>query len=391
MIVKKNRILIVMTTVFALLSYSFPLSTYMRFLIILSVAFLGISKLALSKSRVVRWYLWGYILFIAWACLSIVWAVSKIGYNEQIINMLNAIMLNIALMCYIVYEKESFEDIRKWLFPILLLYLVQSIFIGSFDLQGRFSPGGATNQFGITTSYVFLLTLYDVRYKKKNQKIPSIIIMILALFLTILTGSRKALLNLVMFICIVLVFPKYDNNLLRNLAKIILVIGLVALALLVVMKVDVLYNIVGKRIVTLISYYNGDLTEDMSALRREYMKEDAILLFKEHPICGIGLNAYKYVTRYNTYAHSNYYEMLSCLGVIGTILYYIPVVIFLVISIYHWFKGKKDAVLPFCIALSFFVNEFSNISYVYRNIHLFIGVATGLSINEYVKKNNNNT
>lgn len=383
--VKKNRLLIVMTTILALLSFSFPLSAYVRLLMISSAAILGISKIVLSKSRAIRWYLSGYILFVVWAGLSIVWTVSKIGYNEQIFNMLNAIMLNIAVMSYIIYEKESFEDIREWLFPILLFYLVQSIFIGSFDWEGRFSPGGATNQFGITTSYVFLLTLYDIRYKKKTKKILSIIIMILAMCLTILTGSRKALLNLIMFICIVLVFPKYDKNFLRNLAKIILVIGLAAVALFIIMKVDVIYNIVGKRIVTLISYYSGDLTEDMSALRREYMKEDAIQLFKEHPLCGIGLNGYKYVARYNTYAHSNYYEMLACLGLIGTVLYYIPVVMLLAISIYQWIKGKKDAVVPFCIALSFFVNEFSNISYIYRNIHLFIGIATGLSMNEHMK------
>ena len=384
--VRKSRLLIVMTTILALLSFSFPFSAYVRLLVISSAAIWGISKVILIKCEFIKYYLAGYVLFAIWASLSIFWAISKAGYNEQFFNMLNAIMFNVALMSYIIYEKEEYGEVCKWLFPILFLYLVQSLFIGGFDSEGRFSPGGATNQFGITTSYIFLFALYSIRYKKKQGKLLSIVLLILALCLTISTGSRKALINLIMFICIVMVFPKYDKNFLRNLAKIVMIIGIAAVALFIIMKVDVIYNIVGKRIVTLISYYNGDVTEDMSALRRAYMKQDAIELFKKHPLCGIGLNSYKHVARYNTYAHSNYYEMLACLGIIGTILYYIPPAVLLGISAVHWFKGKKDAVISASIALSFFINEFSNISYIYKNIQLFIGVAAGLSINTILKE-----
>lgn len=339
--VRKSRLLIVIMTILALLSFPFPFSAYVRLLVISSAAIWGISKVILIKCEFIKYYIAGYVLFAVWASLSIFWAISKVGYNEQFFNMLNAIMFNVALMSYIIYEQEDYEEVCKWLFPILFLYLVQSLFIGGFDTEGRFSPGGATNQFGITTSYIFLFALYSIRYKKKQGKLLSIILLILALGLTLLTGSRKALINLIMFICIVMVFPKYDKNFLRNLAKIVMIIGIAAVALFIIMKVDVIYNIVGKRIVTLISYYNGNVTEDMSALRRAYMKQDAIELFKNHPLCGIGLNSYKHVARYNTYAHSNYYEMLACLGIIGTILYYIPLAVLLGISAVHWFKGKK--------------------------------------------------
>lgn len=384
MIVKKSRIVLVLTTMIALLS--FPFSSYVRLIVISGTAILGISKVVLIRCKSLRWYLLGYILFVIWAGLSIAWTVSRVGYYEQIYNMLNAISLNITVTCYIIYEKEDFEDVCKWLFPVLMLYLLQSLVIGNFDWEGRFSPGGATNQFGIATSYIFLFALYSIKFRKKTYKVLPITLMALALVLTLLTGSRKALINLIFFICIIMVFPKYDKSFMRNLIKIILIIGIALVALFVIMKIDVIYNVVGKRIVTLISYYNGDVTQDMSALRREYMKQDAIQIFKEHPLCGIGLNSFKYAARYNTYAHSNYYEMLACLGIVGTVLYYIPLFVLLSISIYQWFKGEKDAAIPFSIALTFFINEFSNISYIYKNIHLFLGVAAGIAINEALER-----
>lgn len=375
--VKKSRLIIVLASLLVLLTYSFPFSSYIRIAFVCGGALLLIASSMSRRLTPINVYYFCFIMFCLWGTLSFSWASFSVGVNEQLFNMYVAIMINVLMAKYITSQKESIDKIFTWLIPVSLVFLVQSIIVGSFDGQMRFSPTGAVNQFGITTSYIYLFSLYGVR-RNKGKRIVLFVTLILSLVLTLLTGSRKALFNLVFFTCIVLLFSKYDRNVFRNLGRVLLVVALVVVAVIIVLRVDALYNILGNRLVSLFSYFSGDVQEDLSALRRDYMKDDAMALFKSHPILGIGLNNFKYVARYGTYAHSNYYELLCCLGIIGTLLYYIPLVIVSVKSFFQWKRNMKYAVIPFAIFLSFIINETSNVSYMYRTIHLFIGVAAGM-------------
>lgn len=375
--VKKSRLIIVLASLLVLLTYSFPFSSYIRIAFVCGGALLLIASSMSRRLTSIQVYYLCFIMFCLWGTLSFSWASSSVGVNEQLFNMYVAIMINVLMVRYITLQKESIDEIFTWLIPISLIFLVQSIIVGSFDSQMRFSPTGAVNQFGITTSYIYLFSLYGVR-RNKGKRIVLFATLILSLVLTLITGSRKALFNLVFFTCMVLLFSKYDRNVFRNLGRVLLVVALVMVAVIIVLRVDALYNILGNRLVSLFSYFSGDVQEDLSALRRDYMKDDAMALFKSNPILGIGLNNFKYVARYGTYAHSNYYELLCCLGIIGTLLYYIPLIIVSVKSFFQWKKNMKYAVIPFAIFLSFIINETSNVSYMYRTIHLFIGVAAGL-------------
>ena len=375
--VKKSRLIIVLASLLVLLTYSFPFSSYIRIAFVCGSALLLITSSMSRRLTPIKAYFFCFIMFCLWGTLSFSWASSSVGVNEQLFNMYVAIMINVLAVKYITYQKESIDEIFTWLIPISLLFLVQSIIVGSFDGQMRFSPTGAVNQFGITTSYIYLFSLYGVK-RNKGKRIVLFVTLILSLVLTLLTGSRKALFNLVFFTCMVLLFSKYDRNVFKNVGRVLLVAALAVVAIIIVLKVDTLYNILGNRLVSLFSYFNGNVQEDLSALRRDYMKDDAIALFKSHPILGIGLNNFKYVARYGTYAHSNYYELLCCLGIVGTLLYYIPLVIVSVKSFFQWKRNMKYAVIPFAIFLSFIINETSNVSYMYRTIHLFIGVAAGM-------------
>lgn len=375
--VKKSRLIIVLASLLVLLTYSFPFSSYIRIAFVCGSALFLIASSMSRRLTPIKGYYFCFIMFCLWGTFSFTWASSSVGVNEQLFNMYVAIMINILMVQYITTQKESIEEMFTWLIPISLIFLVQSVIVGSFDSQMRFSPTGAVNQFGITTSYVYLLSLYGVK-KNKGKRIVLFFTLILSLILTLFTGSRKALFNLVLFTCMILLFSKYDRNVFRNLGRVLLVIVLAVMAVIIVLRFDALYNILGNRLVSLFSYFSGDVQEDLSALRRDYMKEDAIALFKSHPILGIGLNNFKYVARYGTYAHSNYYELLCCLGIIGTLLYYIPLVFVSVRSFFQWKRNMKYAVIPFAIFLSFIINETSNVSYMYRSIHLFLGVAAGM-------------
>lgn len=387
--VKSSKLFIIIESLIILLTYSFPFSSYIRLLCICGGAIYLIITHLSKKISAKEIYVWSYILFCMWATLSYTWASSAVGVTEQLFNTYVSIMANVLIVMFIVKKKENLDDIYGWLMPVSLIYLIQSILVGHFDEVMRFSPTGAVNQFGISTSYIFLFSLYFIKEKKTRSKI-SYIIMFLALALSILSGSRKALVNLVLFTCMILLFSKYDKNVFKNLGRILLVAAVAVLVIILVLKIPFLYDVIGNRLVTLFSFFNGDVTEDLSALRRDYMKEDAFKLFKQHPIVGIGLNNFKYVARYGTYAHSNYYELLCCLGIIGTLLYYTPIVIVSLKSFFQWKRNYSAAVIPFAIFLSFFINEFSNVSYMYRIIQFYIGIGAAMVfINDKPKKEEN--
>ena len=360
------------------MNYSFPFSSNIRLACVCFFAlFMMVTQFSkyLKKANI---YVLFCVLFCIWSTLSYIWASSAEGVSDQLTNMYLALMTNISMALYIVRKQEDINDIYSWFLPVMTLYLVQSLLIGTWDADMRFSTVSThANQFGICTSYMYLISLYVLKTHKRTS-IISKIVPILALGLTIVTGSRKALINLVLFTCMVFWFEKYNKNFSKTIAKLMAIFAVAALALILILNVDALYQIIGNRIVTLFAYFNGDVEQDLSALRRTYMKQDAIALFLEHPLTGVGLNNFKYVTRYGTYAHSNYYELLCCLGLVGTLLYYIPILTVFVKAFLHWKKNLPDAVIPFAILLALIINDFSNISYMYRIIHIFVGIAAGM-------------
>lgn len=377
MIIRKSRILIMIISLVVLLTYSFPFASYIRLLLIGSYAFYMIFhnlRASLNENKI---YILSYILFCIWAVLSYGWASYSNAVSEQLFNLLSTVLTNIIFTLFIIKKKEYFQSMLIWLYPVFVIYIFQSIFVGNFDSSMRFSSTGATNQFGISISYIYLILLYAIKTKQLKSKLV-IPILFISLVLSLLTGSRKTLINIVLFTILVFCFSKYDKNFLKIFGKVVLGIIIALILLLIVMNVDILYDVLGSRIESLFLYFSGDVTVDLSALRREYMKEDAISLFLSHPITGVGLNNFKYIARYDTYAHSNYYEMLSCLGIIGTVLYYFPTFILLKESIIQWRNNYKDAIVPLAIVVSFIIDEFSNVSYMYCIIHIFLGIAAGM-------------
>lgn len=375
--VKKSRIIIIYFLLIALLTYKFPFSAYLKLVSICGISLFLLKSHFSAKINSKNIYVFCLVTFAAWGSLSYLWAAYPGGVREQIFNMLNAILLNVGIVVFITSRNEDFDDVLKWLFPVMFIYLIEAIIVGSFNWDGRFSPTGATNQFGISTSYVYLFTLYSARKKKIPLKGAYVLVAIAAV-LTILSGSRKAFANLVLFSGMLFLFENYNKNTVKNIAKVIVAIAMSAIVVVLLLKVNVLYDAVGRRIETLFAYYSGDVRQDLSALRRAFMKADAIALFYKNPIIGAGLNNFKFIAGHGTYAHSDIYEILCCLGIVGEALYFIPFMICLFFSFLQWKRNMPNAVVIFAVFLSMLINEFSNVSYIYCNLHAFFGIAAGL-------------
>lgn len=361
----------------ALLTLTFPYSAYVKTISICAIGLYYVISQPTNKLTGRSAYVWLYILFALWATISSQWAIYPEAVSEHILNVYLAIMINVLMVMYLTINRENLDSVYKWLMPVLLIYIVQSILVGHFDNGSRFSATGAVNQFGMSMSYIFLFALYAIKEKKKRSAMMYLILTA-SCVLSFMSGSRKALLNILIFTCIIFLFSKYDKDFIKNVGRLIIVGVIVAVLIIAVLNIDALYEVLGKRLESLFAYFSGDVEQDYSALRRNYMREDAFQIFLSNPIKGIGMNNFKYVARYGTYSHTNYLEMLSCLGIIGTLLYYVPVVIVMIKSFIHWKNNYKDAVIPFAVLLSIFISDYGNVSYIYSIIHIFAGIAAGL-------------
>lgn len=149
--------------------------------------------------------------------------------------------------------------------------------------------------------------------------------------LTLLTGSRGAIIQLlIMFFLIVIV----DKNLYKMLTKIIVFVLAIAVVLLLVRNVPILYENIWVRFGDMSSTLSGEELADTSTLAREYFKEIAWIMFKQKPILGWGVDGFKSYLIKNpfykgyflasVYSHCNFTELAVSLGIVGLLVWYVP-------------------------------------------------------------------
>lgn len=182
----------------------------------------------------------------------------------------------------------------------------------------------------ITYSYYLIISLSYLIWKfvyKKAKKIDYAFFLIL-LITAVLSGTRKSLFCPVIFAVFVLLF-KYHANFFKLLK--IAVIGLLCFFAFyfVSLNNEILYKFIGRRLESLVSIVLKDdnqATVDASLAERKQLQKLAMNAFKEKPLLGWGANNFSVYSEMNSgpflYAHNNYLELLSTLGIIGFSLYY---------------------------------------------------------------------
>ena len=105
---------------------------------------------------------------------------------------------------------------------------------------------------------------------------------------------------------------------------------------------------------------------DYSTRERQQMIEEGLKQFHETPILGIGIGATSYITMQflgrATYLHNNYVELLASGGLIGTLLYYVPI---LKVGVENWKNRKKSIAnqFGFIIVVIIIINDFAAVQY----------------------------
>ena len=146
--------------------------------------------------------------------------------------------------------------------------------------------------------------------------------------LTLLSGSKKALIMIIMGICLMEYFNSKSERISKIFGHIIITIIALCIGWYLIFNVEMFYSVLGTRIERTVNYIlSGGTTFDNSTRERQYYISIAKELFKQNPILGVGLNNFRaYIGRIGyshvAYSHNNYWELLSCLGIAGTSIFY---------------------------------------------------------------------
>ncbi len=263
-------------------------------------------------------FLW-YAVFAFYNVLSLTWALRPRKYAFA--NFKGFIIILILLFIYgVAIQRE--EDIVLCLKSIVWANMGTVIaMVRKMELANLFSGragdalGLNSNVFGVQCALAALLSLYLFKDNKKY-----IICIGILGFMSLLSGSRKAFFMLVIGIALYKILEIENGYVIRN---ILIIIILVAILLFLVLKVPQLYNIIGHRLEAMFSEH-----KDGSINERRFYKQEAMRLFSQNPIFGSGFDSFKtHLMNMNykhpAYSHCNYTEILSTLGIVGAILYYI--------------------------------------------------------------------
>lgn len=312
-----------------------------------------------------KYIIWAF-LFLAYNFASILWSSEK---NTTGVTVSLAILQVILIVCNVLIYCNSEQRanllikfyITSCIFLAIRVYL--SIPISMWGDETRISAyadfvGNGTG-IALATGTILLFA-----YNVQGQKImmPPLKIIFLFIFMiapAFATGTKKVIIVLIVGISVLIL--SRTKNPVSILWRLIVVFGVIIGIYFAVLYVDILYSMIGYRLEDLVNGLLGSGDTDGSSRTRIAYFTDALEVFLQNPIFGVGCDGYRYLSSSSNYSHTNYTELLSTLGIAGFMLYYSFFATFLKKSL----KTRKYTQIPLIlisirIALDFAMVSFSS-------------------------------
>ena len=321
-----------------------------------------------------------YGIFIVLCALSSVWAL----YDQNLSLRYISRMVQVLLVCYCItlYIKTR-EDFDRFtaLFTAAVMIMIASVFIRTqpsawfSGFLGRIGNENVTGNNINTIAYICVvaaaISFCKAYYYKKRA---CYLCMAFELLYIVLSSSRKALFIVAFLLFAMLIF--YVNKRFYLLRLVLIIAAVIGIGI-AFLKVPALYNAAGFRLEKMLNYIvNNDASADGSLALRKGFAEISSHIFYSYPIIGIGLanNAYQINQVYGitVYAHNNYLELASGLGVVGLITYYWYYIYLLIGLGRRAYRGERLCVTMFLLLAATAVGETTLISYYDYNVQIML-------------------
>jgi O-antigen ligase len=271
-----------------------------------------------------------YLIWVVWACLTGYWVAPsrELFWSATGVLLQMAVLVGVAFAT-MVYRPHAIPGV--WM-AVIAGGMVQIVYVVSGVSQGTAATVanqvlGLTsnpNGLGFTMVWTALSLLFFWNIQSRVQ--PWIRAISLALLIPIgyviaISGSRKSLL---VFGFLVAAWAVFASSARRNSAGILArltIIGGVVIAGYFALPLIMEHSIVGERFAKLTASGDGSIQGAAESNARYWMYVDGFTMFREHPVCGVGLNNFGYYFPTGQYSHSDYMEPLATTGLPGFILY----------------------------------------------------------------------
>ncbi len=249
---------------------------------------------------------------------------------------------------YISFRLKNFNWILNLIYVLSLLCALTTIFIGqdykTEVIVTTMSKFNNPNTLGVLMVFGIFAAIFQKEAFNRNflLRYASIFMFI---YVILLSGSRKALFAGVGLFAFWIIAYFNENKKEKLTSKTLFIVC------------TIIFSIVGASIY-MINVYVGMsgferllllFTEDGTSGRLQLM-DMAVQYWKTSPILGIGLDQFRILNPYGYYSHSTYSEILSCTGVLGCFLFFIPLAKLLYIAI-RKSMGKRDNMYEIRICL----------------------------------------
>lgn len=254
-----------------------------------------------------------------------------VGYDKSIMfNSLFLYILRLTLMLYIINASIEEEDNKFFIYTWLIYSVVHMSFLllWGYDHYGRLIlvEGSNANSDALVLVVGIFTALILINTNKLYQLLLSLSFVGISMYTIILTGSRKSIIaaTLMVLLWFVFVFKDYwkSFNIRKKLLTFMLLGASLYLAIVKFLPVFRESNIYSRLIEKGVS-----ISDDVA---RSGMYNEALNIFYNNPILGVGFNQFRFYSAYEGYSHSTYAEVLSTTGLIGTLIYFTAYLIIIV-------------------------------------------------------------
>lgn len=347
------------------------------------IFFIGIFFLLLKTKIFSPYYLLWSILFLMLCFLSLLWAKDEKPVFVYSVSFIQTSIIGVLLISSYLINWNKIRLMLNYFTLGSFLMTIRIIIETPTYMWGKDRVGGIgffyTNVIALNLALAAICSLY-LSLKSKKRVIYYLITLVFFVAI-IFSGSRLPL----AIVCAGFILLLLLNN--SRMSNKLILIPIIAVFTYYLYTFFIsnpfLYSIIGSRIEGFINIFTGSGIIEASAYERYNLILLAINMFEKHPLLGYGLGNFKSYNPFGLYAHNNYLEIATGVGIIGCAIYYS-----LHIYIIKKLVGSKlkESITFLAIILVLLLSDLAAVTYVEESFQIMLVICYAVCL---LKKENN--
>lgn len=340
-------------------------------------------------------YFLSFVPFMIYSFISLLWTASVVDTTTRSITMISLIILMLIVSIYLYITNEYMNFFYGFAIAGVLILLYVTSFYGINGLKEMLNENVRVGTdivnantlaiFMAISSIIFLILFF------RKKKIIFLLPIIGFVIIIALTGSKKGIMDLIIGVVLFSIIQRNESKVFKrkNFTRSILIILVLILMVYICWHLPI-FSTIRIRIEEMFLFLSGESSIiDYSTYERQLMIEAGVKQFFETPLLGNGIGASGIITNYalgyNTYLHNNFIELLATGGVIGFLLYYLPI-LKMVSNCWKYRKNSLECQISFIMIVIILVNDLASVQYFSKITFLIFSIVASSMLNNKNKK-----